>query len=119
MDIVGVIGAGQMGSGIAQTVAQRGIEVLLCDVDLALAEKAKAKIEKTLARLVEKEKITAGDASATLARIVPVADYAPMAGAGIIIEAATEREDIKRAIFAHARWTRRASSGCTSSTPCR
>ncbi|WP_336979474.1 3-hydroxyacyl-CoA dehydrogenase family protein [Altererythrobacter fulvus] len=102
MDIVGVIGAGQMGSGIAQTVAQRGIEVLLCDVDLALAEKAKAKIEKTLARLVEKEKISAGDASATLARIVPVADYAPMAGAGIIIEAATEREDIKRAIFAHA-----------------
>ncbi|KPL68900.1 3-hydroxybutyryl-CoA dehydrogenase [Erythrobacter sp. SG61-1L] len=102
MDIVGVIGAGQMGSGIAQTVAQRGIEVLLCDVDLALAEKAKAKIEKTLARLVEKEKITAADASAALAKIVPVADYAPMAGAGIIIEAATEREDIKRAIFAKA-----------------
>ncbi|MCB5425623.1 3-hydroxybutyryl-CoA dehydrogenase [Altererythrobacter sp. CC-YST694] len=102
MDMVGVIGAGQMGSGIAQTVAQRGIEVLLCDVDLALAEKAKAKIEKVLARLVEKEKISAADASATLGRIVPVADYAPMAGAGIIIEAATEREDIKRAIFAKA-----------------
>src|SRR5690606_26622497 len=57
---------------------------------------------KTLARMVEKEKITAADADATLARIIPVADYAPMAEAGFIIEAATERGEIKRAIFAKA-----------------
>ena len=62
MDRIGVIGAGQMGSGIAQAVAQKGIEVLLADVDLALAEAAKARIEKTFARLVEREKIAAGDA---------------------------------------------------------
>ncbi len=102
MDKVGVIGAGQMGSGIAQAIAQKGIAVLLCDVDLALAEQARAKIGKSLARLVEREKIGASEAEATLAMITPVADYAPMANAGLIIEAATEREDIKRAIFAKA-----------------
>jgi len=102
MERVGVIGAGQMGSGIAQTVAQNGITVLLADIDLALAEAGKAKIAKALARLVEKEKIAAADAEATLAKIVPVADYAAMKEAGIIIEAATEREEIKRSIFARA-----------------
>jgi 3-hydroxybutyryl-CoA dehydrogenase len=102
MDKVGVIGAGQMGSGIAQVVAQKGITVLLADVELSLAETAKARIGKALARLVEKEKISAADAAAALEKIVPVADYAPMADAGIIIEAATEREEIKRAIFARA-----------------
>jgi 3-hydroxybutyryl-CoA dehydrogenase len=102
MDKIGVIGAGQMGSGIAQAVAQKGVAVLLADIDIALAEKAKDKIAKTLARLVEKEKIAAGDAEAALAKITPVADYSGMADAGIIIEAATEREDIKRAIFQKA-----------------
>lgn len=102
MDKVGVIGAGQMGSGIAQAVAQKGIAVLLADVDLAVAEAARGKIGKALARLVEKEKISAGDAGAALSLIHLVADYAPMAEAGIIIEAATEREETKRAIFAKA-----------------
>ena len=102
MDTVGVIGAGQMGSGIAQTVAQKGMTALLADIDIALAEKAKDKIAKSLARLVEKEKIAATDAEAALAKIVPVADYARMAEAGIVIEAATEREEIKRAIFQKA-----------------
>jgi len=102
MDRVGVIGAGQMGSGIAQVVAQKGMTVFLADVDIALAEKAKVKIGTALARLGEKEKIAAADAAAALEKIVPVADYAPMAEAGIIIEAATEREEIKRAIFGKA-----------------
>ncbi|ODU69041.1 MAG: 3-hydroxybutyryl-CoA dehydrogenase [Novosphingobium sp. SCN 66-18] len=102
MQKVAVIGAGQMGSGITQVVAQAGIPVLLSDVDLALAEKAKDRIAKALARLVEKEKITAAAAEAAAARITPVADYAPMADAELIIEAATEREDIKRRIFESA-----------------
>ena len=96
---VGVIGAGQMGAGIAQTAAQFGHPVLLADISLTVAEAAKAKIGKGLDRLVSKDKITAADAAATLARITPVADYAPMAEAGFIIEAATEREDIKARIF--------------------
>ena len=99
MRTVGVIGAGQMGSGIAQTIAQNGIKVLLSDVDIALAEKAKAGIDKALVKLVGREKITPDEATAALARIVPVADYAPMAEADLIIEAATEREEIKRKIF--------------------
>ena len=100
MKTVGVIGAGLMGTGIAQTCAQAGLDVVLCDVDIAIAEKAKASIAKQLARQVSKEKITQADADAALARIMPVGDYAPMGKADIIIEAATEREDIKRKIFA-------------------
>jgi len=88
-----------MGSGIAQVSAQAGIAVLLCDVDLALAEAAKTRIAKTLARLVEKDKISAAAAAAAVALIHPVAEYAPMAQADLIIEAATEREDIKARIF--------------------
>ncbi len=99
MRIVGIIGAGQMGSGIAQTVAQNGIKVLLCDIDIALAEKAKSGIDKALTRLVSRDKITASEAEAALARITPVGDYAPMAQADLIIEAATEKEEIKRKIF--------------------
>jgi 3-hydroxybutyryl-CoA dehydrogenase len=99
MTTVAVIGAGQMGSGIAQTAAQFGNLVLLADVNLELAEKAKTGIAKGLARLVAKEKIAAADAEALLERIRPVADYAPMAEAEFIIEAATEREEIKRRIF--------------------
>jgi 3-hydroxybutyryl-CoA dehydrogenase len=102
MQTVAVIGAGQMGAGIAQVMAQAGLAVLLADVDLAAAEKGRDKIAKALARLVAKDKIAAADAEAIVARITPVADYAPMAAADLIVEAATEREDIKRAIFAAA-----------------
>ena len=99
MEKVGIIGAGQMGSGIAQAVATAGKQVWLADIDLATAEAAKAKIGKGLDRLVAKEKIAAADAEATLARIEPVAGYDAFAGAELIVEAATEREDIKAQIF--------------------
>ncbi len=99
MTTVAVIGAGQMGAGIAQVAAAHGNAVLLADVDLATAERAKAGIEKGLGKLVAKEKIAAADAGATLGRITPVADYARFAEAEFVIEAATEREDVKRAIF--------------------
>ncbi|MBK6800130.1 3-hydroxyacyl-CoA dehydrogenase NAD-binding domain-containing protein [Novosphingobium sp.] len=102
MRTVAVIGAGQMGSGITQTVAQFGMKVLLSDVDIALAEKAKANIDKAFARLVSREKLTPDEATAALARITPVADYAPMVEADLIIEAATEKEEIKHRIFAAA-----------------
>jgi len=99
MDKMAVIGAGQMGAGIAQVSAQAGYHVFLSDVSVELAQKGKAGIAKQLARAVEKGKMVAADADAALARIEPVGDYARMAEAGLIIEAATEREDIKRAIF--------------------
>jgi 3-hydroxybutyryl-CoA dehydrogenase len=102
MATVAVIGAGQMGSGIAQTAAQYGYQVLLADVTLDLAEKAKAGIGKTLDRLVAREKMEAGEAAALLGRITPIGEYAPLAQASLIIEAATEREEIKRRIFESA-----------------
>ena len=116
MRIVGIIGAGQMGSGIAQAVAQNGIKVLLCDVDIALAEKARAGIDKALVRLVSRDKITPAEAESALARITPVADYAPMAEADLIIEAATEKEEIKRKIFEAAGSVLRADAIMASNT---
>jgi 3-hydroxybutyryl-CoA dehydrogenase len=100
MKIIGVIGAGQMGAGIAQVSAQAGYQVLLSDVDLARARAGKDGIAKGLNRLVEKEKISAGVRDATLALIEPVAGSSAFAETDLVIEAATEREEIKRAIFA-------------------
>ena len=100
MDTVGVIGAGQMGAGIAQVSAQAGYRVLLSDMNLARAEAGKAGIAKQLDRAVTKEKITAEARDAALALIEPVDSVAAMGPAFLVIEAATEREEIKRAIFA-------------------
>ena len=100
MQTIGVIGAGQMGAGIAQVSAQAGYQVLLSDVDLARAEGGKAGIGKMLGRLVDKDKMTAQARDAALARITPVAGVDAMAPCHLVIEAATEREEIKRAIFA-------------------
>ncbi len=100
METIGIIGAGQMGAGIAQTVAQSGRNVILLDRDADIAGKAKADIGKRLTRLVEKDKITQADASAAMDRIDTGSDYGPLADAGWIIEAATEKLEIKRAIFA-------------------
>ncbi|HVJ00367.1 MAG TPA: 3-hydroxyacyl-CoA dehydrogenase NAD-binding domain-containing protein [Sphingomonas sp.] len=99
MQAVGVIGAGQMGAGIAQVSAQAGYRVLLSDVSKEQAEAGKAGIAKQLARLVEKEKIDAQAAGEVLARIEPVDAVAGMSVCGLVIEAATEREEIKRSIF--------------------
>lgn len=99
MRAVGVIGAGQMGAGIAQVSAGAGYHIYLSDIDVARAEAGKAGIAKALGKLIAKEKMTQTDADALLARIEPVGSYAPMADAQLIIEAATEREEIKRKIF--------------------
>ena len=99
MRAVGVIGAGQMGAGIAQVSAGAGYHVYLSDLDLEKAEAGKARIATSLAKLVAKEKIGQDEANTLLSRIEPVANYEPMADAGLIIEAATEREEIKRKIF--------------------
>jgi 3-hydroxybutyryl-CoA dehydrogenase len=96
---IAVIGAGQMGTGIAQTCAAQGLKVMLTDVDLPRAEAGKRGIEKALQKLMGRGKIEAHEAENLLGRITPVADYAPFAEADLIIEAATEREEIKNAIF--------------------
>ncbi len=99
MQSVAVIGAGQMGAGIAQVSAQAGYQVFLSDVELAVAERAKDYIGNVLGRAVSKQKMDVQEAENVLKRIQPVGEYEPMATAGLVIEAATEREDIKRKIF--------------------
>lgn len=99
MKTIGVIGAGQMGAGIAQVSAQAGYRVLLSDMDVARAEQGKAGIARQLARAVEKEKITAEALDAALANIDCVAGTDAFGPCDLVIEAATERESIKRQIF--------------------
>ena len=99
-DTVGIIGAGQMGSGIAQVAAASGYSVLLSDRDLDLASKGRDTIAGRLARLVEKETLSQDQADKAMSRIEPVADLSGMSEARFIIEAATEREEIKLRIFA-------------------
>jgi 3-hydroxybutyryl-CoA dehydrogenase len=116
MKSIGVIGAGQMGAGIAQVSAQAGYHVLLSDIDQARAQAGKDGIAKGLNRLVEKEKITGAARDAALALIEPVAGSSAFAQADLVIEAATEREEIKRAIFAEVGKVIRADAILASNT---
>ena len=116
MKAIGVVGAGQMGAGIAQVSAQAGYRVLLSDVDVERATKGKDGIAKGLGRLVEKEKISAEARDVALALIEPVAGSSAFADADLVIEAATEREEIKRAIFADIGKVLRADAILASNT---
>jgi 3-hydroxybutyryl-CoA dehydrogenase len=95
----GVIGAGQMGNGIAHVAALAGLQVRLLDVKADLVAKALATIGKNMDRQVAKGGITAEEREEAFGRISAVTDYAALAEADIVIEAATEKEDIKKAIF--------------------
>jgi len=99
IESIGVVGAGQMGRGIAQTAAAAGYRVTLSDLNADTAQSGKDVIAKGLERLVGKGKITPSDAELTLDRIVPINTLAEHQGAGIVIEAATENEALKASIF--------------------
>jgi 3-hydroxybutyryl-CoA dehydrogenase len=96
---VGVIGAGQMGSGIAHVAALAGLDVHISDVDPAALQRAHDTIDKNLARQVTRGKITEDAKHAAMAHITTGTDYAQFAACDIVIEAATEKEAIKREIF--------------------
>ncbi len=96
---VGVIGAGQMGSGIAHVCALAGLPVVLLDMKADALDKAMAGIGRNLDRQVSKDAITAEQRAAALAGITTSTDYAAFAGMDLVIEAATEKEDVKRAIY--------------------
>jgi len=99
MRVLGVVGAGQMGNGIAHVAALAGLDVKLLDVKPEVVTKALGTIGKNMDRQVAKGLISAEDRGAALARISPVSEYTALAGCDIVIEAATEKEDIKKAIF--------------------
>ncbi len=96
---VGVIGAGQMGAGIAHVCALSGLPVVLLDMKPDALEKAMATMGRNMDRQVAKGAITAEQKSAGLALVHASSDYASFADADLVIEAATEKEEVKRAIY--------------------
>nr|MBK7067815.1 3-hydroxybutyryl-CoA dehydrogenase [Deltaproteobacteria bacterium] len=98
--IFGVLGAGQMGSGIAQVAAGAGWTVKLADASLDRATAARDKIASGLRKLVEKGKVGADEAGALVGRIVPVGSIEELGDADLVVEAVTEHLDTKLALFA-------------------
>jgi len=96
---VGVVGAGQMGSGIAHVFAMAGFSVLLNDISQEALEKARHDIAANMARQVARGKVAEADMNSALARIKTTTQLAEIGPSDLIIEAATERETIKQAIF--------------------
>jgi 3-hydroxybutyryl-CoA dehydrogenase len=99
MKTIGVIGAGQMGSGIAHVCALAGLDVHMGDVDPAALERAVQTIDRNLVRQISRGKISEADKQAAMARITTGTDYALFGDCDIVSEAATEKEAIKRDIF--------------------
>ena len=99
MQTIAVIGSGTMGSGIAQVFAQAGYAVLLHDVQQAALERARGGIEKSLAKFVEKGKLSAAGRDATLGRLTVSAVIEDLATADYVVEAIVESVDAKRALF--------------------
>lgn len=97
---ISILGAGSMGSGIAQVASQSGHDVVLADTNQDQLDTAKAKLAKIMARLVEKEKLTQEQAQAIQNRIKYTTDINDFAGSGLVIEAIVENLDIKKTVFA-------------------
>src|SRR5215831_4587902 len=99
LQTIGVIGAGTMGSGIAQACAVVGLPVVMIDIDDAALSRGRSAVSASLDRLVKKEKMTVADKDAALARIKGTTDYGALAACDLIIEAATENEPLKLRIL--------------------
>jgi 3-hydroxybutyryl-CoA dehydrogenase len=94
-----VVGAGTMGNGIAQVFAQAGHPVALRDLDTPILDRARAAIEKSLGKLVEKGKLSSGDRDAALGRLTLTKDLDAAGRAGLVVEAIVEDESAKRTLF--------------------
>ncbi|MSP15398.1 MAG: 3-hydroxybutyryl-CoA dehydrogenase [Myxococcales bacterium] len=96
---IGVVGAGQMGGGIAQIAAQAGLDVVLVDARAEIAEKGRARVGEQLAKLVAKGKLDAAAQAQTMERLRTAGDVSALADCDLVVEAAPESEAIKRSIF--------------------
>ena len=96
---LGVIGAGQMGSGIAQVASTSGLTVIMNDIDKGFVDKGFATIEKNLSRMVEKEKLSSEEKSTIISRIKGSTDISDMGEVDFVVEAATENEELKLQLF--------------------
>jgi 3-hydroxybutyryl-CoA dehydrogenase len=99
VQLVGVVGAGTMGNGIAHVFARSGYQVVLCDVEQRIIDRALATISANLDREVAKNKITADDKTAAVARINTSVTRDPLSGCDFIVEAASEKFEIKSQLF--------------------
>jgi 3-hydroxybutyryl-CoA dehydrogenase len=113
---VGVVGAGTMGNGIAQVFAQSGFEVVVQDVAAPALDRARTTIEKSLAKFVEKGKLTADVRDATLGRLTMSTDLGALAQVDYVVEAAIEQIDLKRKLFAELDRLTRPGVMLTSNT---
>src|SRR5215470_18326498 len=95
IESVGIIGAGTMGNGIAQICAAAGLSVTMVDISDAAVKRGLATIDGSLDRLVKKEKMSAADREAALKRVDATTDKAKLANCDLVIEAATENEELK------------------------
>lgn len=116
MQSVGIIGAGQMGNGIAHVFAASGCDVLLNDISADALKGAVARIEKNLARQVSKGQLSEEERTVALARINTTTELGELGGTDLVIEAATEREEIKHQIFAGLAPSLEAHTVLTSNT---
>ena len=96
---IGIVGAGTMGNGIAQACATCGIDVVMVDVAQAAVDRGRAAIASSLERLVRKDRMTAADLDAALARVTGSTSYDDLRGLPLVIEAATENQPLKVAIL--------------------
>ncbi|MDI4231313.1 3-hydroxybutyryl-CoA dehydrogenase [Bradyrhizobium sp. Arg237L] len=99
IETVGIIGAGTMGNGIAQVSAAAGLQVVMVDISDAAVQRGLATVGSSLDRLVKKEKMTEADKNAALGRINATTDKAKLAACDLVIEAATENEELKLKIL--------------------
>jgi 3-hydroxybutyryl-CoA dehydrogenase len=99
IEIVGVIGAGTMGNGIAQVCAAAGLQVVMTDISDAAVQRGLSTVGSSLERLVKKEKMSAADREAALGRILGTTDKAKLANCDLVIEAAIENEELKLKIL--------------------
>jgi 3-hydroxybutyryl-CoA dehydrogenase len=97
--ILGVVGAGQMGSGIAQVAATHGLKVIMNDIGKEFVDKGFAAIESSLSRMVKKEKISSQEKDTIISRVKGSTDISDMMGADFVVEAATENEELKLRLF--------------------
>ncbi len=97
--MLGVVGAGTMGNGIAQVFATYGHDVVLSDLDEEILQKAHGAIEKSLSRFVKKERLTADEAAAILGRIRTSTTLGSLADAELVVEAVVERHEVKDRLF--------------------
>lgn len=99
MNCIGIVGTGAMGRGIAQIAAQAGLRVKLFDTNPQAVEAARTALADTLARLAAKGRLTAAEADATVARLLPAATLADLADCDLVVEAIVENLEVKRELF--------------------